>query len=209
MMRDLAVDQPKGVQVASQSGDLAHFRRGECAALVWQRPVAEEFQQWIDALGPAHLPNGRCVLPRDEVRDAVTAFCDAAGTPRDAQRAHLIEDIHALSELFADLMKAPFLRLRLQVVNTDACRRFHTDAITARLICTYRGTGTQYGTSRNGDDPARIFTVPSGAPALLRGSLWPEHPASGLLHRSPPIEGTGETRLVLVIDPLLDPEEAA
>ena len=45
------------------------------------------------------------------------------------------------------------------------------------------------------------------APILLRGTLWQERPRTGLLHRSPPIEGTGETRLVLVLDPIDDPEE--
>ncbi|MEW7008160.1 DUF1826 domain-containing protein [Lentilitoribacter sp. EG35] len=34
----------------------------------------------------------------------------------------------------------------------------------------------------------------------------PETPTSGLLHRSPPIDGTGETRLLLVLDPVSDPE---
>jgi len=53
----------------------------------------------------------------------------------------------------------------------------------------------------------RHLDRPTGAPILLRGTLWPEHPRSGLLHRSPPIEGTGETRLVLVLDPVDDPEE--
>jgi hypothetical protein len=72
----------------------------------------------------------------------------------------------------------------------------------------YRGTGTQYGISTDGAEPRRIFTVPTGAPILLRGTRWPEHPRSGLLHRSPPIEGTGETRAVLVLDPVDDPEEA-
>ena len=72
----------------------------------------------------------------------------------------------------------------------------------ARLVCTYRGTGTQYGTGLNGADPDRIFTVPPSSPIILRGTLWPEHPASGLLHRSPPIAGTGETRLLLVLDPV-------
>lgn len=49
--------------------------------------------------------------------------------------------------------------------------------------------------------------MPTGAPIPLRGTLWPEGPRSGLLHRLPPIEGTGETRLVLVLDPVDDPEE--
>jgi len=101
-------------------------------------------------------------------------------------------------------MKAPYLRLRVDVVATNACRRFHVDVLTARLICTYRGTGTQYGVSKGGAEPTDIFTVPTGSPIVLRGKLWPEHPSSGLQHRSPPIEGTGETRLVLVLDPVHD-----
>jgi hypothetical protein len=51
--------------------------------------------------------------------------------------------------------------------------------------------------------------VATGAPILLRGTLWPGDPPSGLMHRSPPIEGTGETRLVLVLDPVDGPEEEA
>ena len=131
------------------------------------------------------------------------------GTPDDPERAYLINDISMLANIFAGACAAPFLRLRLSPINTNACRRFHIDAITARLICTYRGTGTQYGISKDGTPPCGIFTVPTGAPTVLRGTNWPEHPASGLLHRSPPIEGTDETRLVLVIDPIFDPEDAA
>nr|WP_245926135.1 DUF1826 domain-containing protein [Ascidiaceihabitans donghaensis] len=33
-----------------------------------------------------------------------------------------------------------------------------------------------------------------------------KHPR-GCLHRSPPIEGSGETRLVLVLDPIFDLED--
>ncbi|WP_367648814.1 DUF1826 domain-containing protein [Ruegeria arenilitoris] len=107
---------------------------------------------------------------------------------------------------FTDLMRSKWLRLRLDVVATNACRRFHIDAVTSRLVCTYRGTGTRYGISTDGTDPSRVFTVPTGSPVVLRGTLWPENPKSGLLHRSPPIEGTGETRLLLVLDPVADPE---
>lgn len=38
--------------------------------------------------------------------------------------------------------------------------------------------------------------------------IWRRHPASGLLHRPPSIAGTGETRLVLILDPIFDPEDA-
>ena len=119
----------------------------------------------------------------------------------------MIADAESLAKEFASLMQAPYLRLRFDVITTNACRRFHIDAVTARLVCTYRGTGTQYGISTDGNDPARVFTVPTGSPIVLRGTLWPEHPKSGLLHRSPPIEGTGETRCVLVLDPVFNLEE--
>ena len=112
-----------------------------------------------------------------------------------------------MAGMFAGIVDAPYLRMRMDVVTTNACRKFHVDAITARLVLTYRGTGTQYGVSQGGHDPQRVFTVPTGAPILLRGSLWPETPRSGVVHRSPPIEGTGETRLVLVLDPVHDLDE--
>ena len=129
-----------------------------------------------------------------------------SGLQASPGREWLQNDIVALAEIFADLMEAPFLRVRLQAVATNACRKFHVDALTARLVCTYRGTGTQYGTSVRDQDPGRVFTVQTGAPILLRGTQWSETPPSGLRHRSPPIEESGETRLLLVLDPITDPE---
>lgn len=208
VMRDIAVEAVAGVKIVEQSDEMSAFLQPQCAAAIWNRQPAWDFQTWVDALDPDVLPNGRMILPLDGMRDALAVLCDDAQLPPCAQRDFLINDIVALSGLFAGLMRTPYLRVRLQAVTTNACRRFHVDAITARLVCTYRGTGTQYGTSHGGSDPADIFTVPSGAPILMRGTQWPEQPASGVLHRSPPIEHTGETRLVLVIDPVFDPEEA-
>jgi hypothetical protein len=148
------------------------------------------------------------VLRPETVRDAAMHICETAETPACAERDRLVEDAAALADIFAGLTDAPYLRLRFDVVDTNACRKFHVDTITSRLICTYRGTGTQYGTASDGMEPQRVLTVPTGAPVVLRGKLWPETPSSGLLHRSPPIEGTGETRLVLVLDPIFDLEEA-
>ena len=67
--------------------------------------------------------------------------CEASGLPDGAERARLVDDAAALADIFAGLMRARHLRLRFDVVTTNACRKFHIDAVTARLICTYRGTG--------------------------------------------------------------------
>ena len=197
-----------GVGVADCVRDLDVIARPGVAAALWQRRVDPDWQAWINGLAPETLPQLRVILHPGRVRDAVSDACDVAGLDASAARDWLIEDIAALADRFAGLMRARFLRLRLDVIETDACRRFHIDAVTARLICTYRGTGTQYGISVDGEVPRRVFTTPTGVPLVLRGTLWPGNPPSGLLHRSPPIEGSGETRLLLVLDPVDDPEEA-
>ncbi|MEM9028148.1 MAG: DUF1826 domain-containing protein [Pseudomonadota bacterium] len=195
------------VGVVDALEDLSAIREPGCAAVIWRRQPLPRFQGWIDRLAPAQLPTARLILRADAIPDAVQQVCDAAGMSEGPERTWLVDDIAALGAVFGRLMTAPFLRLRLDVIETNACRKFHIDSVTARLVCTYRGTGTQYGISTDGAEPTRVFTVPTGAPAVLRGTRWPGDPPSSLLHRSPPIEGTSETRLLLVFDPIMDPED--
>jgi hypothetical protein len=206
LVREIVEDAAIGVGVAERPEGLSALHRPGCAAVIWRRQPVAAFQSWIDALDPRLLPQARLILRPQAVRDAASQVCEASGTPAGPEQEHLVDDIAALADIFAGLMRARWLRLRLDVVTTNACRRFHIDAVTARLVCTWRGTGTQYGISTDGAEPRRVFTVPTGSPILLRGTLWPEGPRAGLLHRSPPIEGTGETRALLVLDPVDDPE---
>ncbi len=204
----ITANTSSSIVVCDTPEELGAIRDRACAAVLWWRQPASGFQRWIDGLDPALLPAARIILRPSDVRRAVTEICEIHKTPECPERTLLIDDIAALAHVFAAVMKAQHLRMRLSPVSSNACRRFHIDALTARLICTYRGTGTQYGLSADTEAPSRVFTVPTGAPFVLRGTDWPERPASGLLHRSPPIEGTGETRLVLVLDPIHDPQEA-
>lgn len=208
-IRKYVEDAAIGVAVAERPEALDVFFAQGVAAAIWQRRLQSGFQEWIDGLDPRHLPSCRVILKPDDVGYVVTQICESAIVRSSAWRDSLIADISVLTEIFAGMMQAPYLRLRLDVVDTDACRKFHIDSVTARLICTYRGTGTQYGISTDGTEPDPVFTVPTGCPILLRGTLWPKPPRSGLLHRSPPIAGSGETRLVLVLDPVDSPEEEA
>ena len=162
-----------GVAVADIPEDLTVIRKPDCAAAIWRRQPERNFQSWLDALPPDQLPHGRVVLRRDAVAAAVAQLCDIAQTPHCAERAQLTDDVTALAHIFADIMQSPYLRLRLQAIKTNACRKFHIDAITARLICTYRGTGTQYGNGESGHDPVEIHTLQAGVPLILRGTSWP------------------------------------
>jgi len=207
LSREIVTDAAVGVGIADTPEGLSAIHHPGCAAVVWRRQAPSGFQRWIDTLAPDRLPDTRVVLRPTDVFDEVAGLCEEFEMPEGPERAWLIRDAADLAARFSALVPAPYLRLRLDVVTGNACKKFHIDAITARLICTYRGTGTQYGISTDGEAPRRIFTVPTGAPVILRGTRWPETPRSGLLHRSPPIAGTGETRLVLVLDPMTEPVE--
>ena len=147
------------------------------------------------------------LLRPDAIGPALAGLC--AGLPDCSERQLFIANVTALAEGFAATMRAPWLRLRLEVVTDDACRQFHVDNVIARLVCNYRGTGTQLGLAPRGAEPEVIHTVPTGQPIVLRGMRWPTTPPSLLKHRSPPIAGTGAMRLLLVLDPILDPEDEA
>ena len=191
-----------GVAVCDELEEVAALEKPGVAAAIWRRQPPEDFQNWIDTLAVENLPSARTIVRSEVLRDAVEVIFNSAHVPINRQRLFLVEDIVTLAERFAGLMDTKFLQLRFDVVHDDACRKFHIDAVTARLVCTYRGPGTQYGISTDGNEPKRVFSVPTGSPILLRGTKWPEPPQSGLLHRSPPIEGTGTVRFVLVIDPI-------
>ncbi len=195
------------IAVAMSPEGLSAIHSLDCAAAIWPREPLHSFQSWIDRLAPEQLPKARVILRPEHVRDAASQICDLCGTPDCAERGLLVDDVAALAHIFAELMRVQFVLMHFDVVATDTCRKFDTGAVAARLICTYRGTGTQYRLSSEADVAERIFTVPTGSPILLRGALCPKSPESGLLHRSPPIEGTGETRLVVSLDPVTDPAE--
>ncbi|MEM8792485.1 MAG: DUF1826 domain-containing protein [Pseudomonadota bacterium] len=207
LVREIVSDAAIGVGVCDRPDGLAAITHSGCAATIWRRSRPPEDQAWIDGLPGDHLPSIRQILEAGQVRVAAERACGDAGTPICPAQARLVDDIAMLSERFSEIVPSPYLRLRLDVIRSNLCRKFHIDTVRARLICTYRGTGTQYGISTDGGDPTRVFTVPTGAPILLKGTLWPDAHKSGLLHRSPPIEGTGETRLLLVLDPIFDLED--
>ncbi len=113
----------------------------------------------------------------------------------------LVADIQGLANRFAELTGKSSLRIRLEGITTNACKKVHADYTDVRLITTYAGPGTDYaphGTEDHGGDCC-LERVPTGAVALFKGRLFGEG-HDPCLHRSPPIEGSGEARLVLVID---------
>ena len=140
--------------------------------------------------------------------DVCISFFEEAGHRPTPELSWLAHDLYTLAEQLSQTLAIGDLRLRVEAVTGDACRRFHTDNVEARLICSYAGPGTEYGVSKDENAPEQIHRVPTGQPILLKGKLWPGTRETKLLHRSPPIAGTGIVRLVIVLEAaVLDAEE--
>ena len=185
---------------------LTVFSEKNYPAVIWSRQILPDVQSWIDQLDPTLLPNSRKIVHKSDIQETLEDVFNNARIPQSGQLDWLLKDITQLGKVFSNLMQVDFLRLRLDVVSTNSCRKFHVDSVAGRLICTYRGEGTQCGISRDENEPVDIFSVPTGSPVLLSGLLSSKENGLELLHRSPPIEGTGVRRFVLVFDPIIDPE---
>ena len=100
----------------------------------------------------------------------------------------------------SEITGAPLLHLRLEAIGSNACRKIHVYQMRARMLCTYCSSRTQLALP---GQEGRPLDVATGSALLIRGALWPGE-GTEPLHRSPPIEGSGETRLLAVIDPASD-----
>lgn len=170
------------------------------AAAIWRRAPDPAFRDWINGLERARLPRLSTTVSAHMAETAVLIACGIAATPQGPELDRFAGDVGALAVMYCKVLGTDYARIRLDVTEETMCPKFHVDNVTARLICTYRGGGTEYVSALHQDDPRRIRTMNTGDAALIRGTRWPSGERCGLLHRSPAMTpGTGP-RLLLVID---------
>lgn len=190
---------------------LAAVARPEVGLAVWRRRRDERFVAWLDGLSADDLPSGRLLLRPDQAKRAVTCLLGAAqrrkpDTEHAAFQDSLAADVAALTRLFADLTGNRLVDLRLEALRHDACWRFHFDHVRLRLLCTYCGPATQWvppearkaalTDQRAYGGP--LHELPRFAVALFKGALAPGQ--VGVVHRSPPLAGSGRSRLLLCLN---------
>ena len=113
----------------------------------------------------------------------------------------LAEDVVALASHFANVMAVDAVRVRIERVDSNACKKVHADFTDVRLITTYAGPGTDVAPhgSEDGGVDCCIERIPTGWVGLFKGRNY-GHGHPPCFHRSPPVGDTGEKRLMLVID---------
>ncbi len=173
---------------------------------IWERDVPASLKNWLGALAWPALPSGRVLIELDEAEAALSAMLSGAGTPECEQADLFIADVAENVARFSEISESNLVDVRVDAVKHDACWRFHQDCVPFRLITTYLGPGTEYVGRVDGERALRdqkafggaVHRVPRFAVSIFKGSQ--DVGNAGVVHRSPPIVGTGLQRLVLCLN---------
>ena len=194
------------IRICNSRDGLAAINERATELVVWQRTLPICLREWINRAAPSTLPAIRILVKPDDLQIALNPLLDESGLAAGDMRNLLVKDIDDLVAVFSDITHSDLVDVRLESIAHDACWKFHRDAVEARLITTYRGPATEWvqlehaehalyeqkefegPLERLGDTDVAIF---KGSSAGLD---------SGIVHRSPPIEGTGCTRLLLCLN---------
>lgn len=182
------------VRMTRDPGILETIVHDDVHLALWDRERPADLG-WLDGLDWDRIDDLDLIIDTADVDRAISEELKGSGYPPGIGQRFLADEIGRLSSIFANLIGSDSLRIRLEVVETDACRKFHADMVDARLLTTLVGPGTQWIRI---EDSAVVNEMRLGSVGIFKGRLLAEKPS--ILHRSPPIAGSGVTRLLLAIN---------
>lgn len=178
---------------------------------LWQRPAQSSIVRELSTLHASNLRDVRRPTSLDSFDGDVSTLMQQQGLdPSDFE--NLRADLRRLASLFSKVSEGRDMVFRLLTTDRDDCRRFHLDRTHMRLMCTYRGPGTEWLADAQVDRLAQARGAPNeaiirfGEPSqfetfwvgILKGD--PGNVGHGLVHRSPAIAGAGQIRVLFCLD---------
>lgn len=196
----------EAIRTCNKLEGLAAVNNAGTQLVVWPRALPASLKAWLEAMEASRLPDLRVLAPATQVRNAIEPLLAKSKTPRGTMRDRLVADVHNLVAQFARISGADLVDIRLERVTDDACWRFHRDCVEVRLLTTYLGPATEWvqpidapralAAQTRYDGP--LERLATGHVAVFKGSLTGSQ--AGIVHRSPRIAGTGQTRLLLCLN---------
>ena len=195
-----------GIETCDAAEGLAAIGDPGTELVIWRRALPLCLQTWLERIDASCLPDMRVLVQPSDLRRAVEPHLDDCGMPPGTMRDLLIGDVGDLVSVFARITQSDLVDVRLERVSHDACWKFHRDCVEARLLTTYRGPATEWVQPHDAARALREQTQFKGPMerfrihdvAIFKGSCAGS--GSGIVHRSPPIAGTGQTRLLLCLN---------
>ncbi len=195
-----------GIETCEAAEGLGAITEPDVELVIWRRSLPLCLETWLEKLDAKLLPNLRVLVQPKDLLRALGPLLNACGLPEGEMRALLVWDVDNLVSAFARIARTDLVDVRLESVSGDACWKFHRDRVAARLLTTYRGPATEWVQPRHAEAALRAQKLFKGPiehleahdVAIFKGSC--AGPGSGIVHRSPPIAGTGRTRLLLCLN---------
>jgi hypothetical protein len=201
------VQPENGVYVCDSMEEWERIHDPGTDLLVWNRTYPA-LTLGLEGCVFDELPTVRFLTTPQDASGDIEQHLGALPSLPESVRALWIDDMRILTARFFEMLDTDSARIRMEQVTTDQCRRFHTDNMTVRLICTYIGPTTQWLSAsdiirqhgqRDQYSEDAIQHLPGLSVGLLKGR---KHLTSRSLvyHRSPPVSAAGLQRFVLCID---------
>ncbi len=166
---------------------VAEFATGSADVLVLER-------RSLDHLGTA-IQAGRVHEYLAPVSRQKVAFEVRAGLGElKIRSSELASDLISLMTSFLDQFDLEKARLRIDLMRSQPCPKFHCDNVNVRLVTTYFGPTTEY--QYTGECTTHV--APLCGLVFLKGGRHPTH-RDTVHHRSPEVPA-GEKRLCVAID---------
>jgi len=199
--------------IGPESEILRQILNPEVNLSLWQRPHHVEISQELSTLMTSDSLEIRCSTSLESFDNDLNEMLTQQGF-NPSKFPNWRTDLQKLADCYFGVSGQHEFTLRLETTNKDGCRRFHVDRTRLRLLCTYHGPGTEWLANEQVDrsalnsgglnnDMIRFGEPSQFAPfwvGILKGKMYPGNSARGLVHRSPQIEGSGQTRLLFSLD---------
>ncbi len=201
-----AVTQDTGIALCEAVDGLAAIAEPDIDLVIWRRVLSSNLKTWMEQLEPSDLPDTRFLVQPAQLRQALEPQLDACGMSSGDMRDLLVQDIDTLVTAFADITGSDLVDVRLERIIHDACWRFHRDYVEARLLTTYLGPATEWVQSAHAEQALHdqkeyegpLERLEAFDVAFFKGNS--AGPGRGIVHRSPPVADTGQTRLLLCLN---------
>lgn len=203
---DISPEPTEAVVIGDSIVCLSDIKKPDVELTIWRRMLPSPLQTWLERLDSDHLPDLRVLIRPGDLRTAISPYLVECNMPAGEPRDQLVEDIENLVFEFARITGRDFVDLRLECISHDSCWKFHRDSVETRLLTTYRGPATDWvqpplaerALSEQKSFTGPLETLQCHDVAIFKGNRAGS--GSGIVHRSPPIEGSGCTRLLLCLN---------
>lgn len=205
---------------------LPHIYDAGINLVAWRRGLASEVMDYARCLASEDCAwsSLHCRLEPETAYQALAReLPDVTG--KMAGKAALVNDAAELVDMFCCLFDLPAAGLRLTLINTAMCPKFHTDKVPCRLVTSYLGPGSEWlynhqversrmghRSKGKGDRDAGVYHDETAVQqlaqhdvVLLKGENWLGNEGNGAVHRSPTpgpsaAPAADNSRLLLTLD---------